>query len=1083
MKTAGPSIVSAVKNSVHVRAYPKVTAEWNYNRYADVYYIKNLGQPAGTTEVESKYFPIESIVETQRPKQGIIMGQAAKWSYPPVPSDSGITSPAYGDIPPASRTYTVGEDSLYKYWLTPEPSLTSVAPFGDYEFSATGLVRPAVLYTDSISINKIVIGFEASFVSPTRTRVHVTFDGINWVQVAEDTPVDSEGRIILYLQSNGGWTTTVTRDYSTKVFGIRVDVVAIDAPDSYLGIIELSPRLENDLTDVLISYGSEFTMDEANFITPLGQCSSNTAELTLSNIDGRFNNENIASPYFGIIDKNVLFTLDLVYQNDSTGEVSTIRQFTMYADDWQGETEVETSVALKDASKFLQEQDAPQRLIEKVTVGEAIWRLCDAIGFTDYVYVKHDGSSSAQISYFWTTGEETVWEVFQSLAEATQTAIYFDEYGLLRITTREAAFNRDNSIVWDFDATDDNGKLADIEEASLRRTYEANHVEISYKTTKVSEFNRGLPAMEVVWEPEGSFTLRAAPLHGEEVGLSSQYIRIGTEHAKTWPYEGLVQIEGEIIRYKGKRYRYYVSPTSTAPENYRSVIIYSQEEKEFYDREQSNQFLNYKNDFTGHLVITERGVNGTNKVSHSPNHRGMTVTSTQLSQTNTVSRGVNGYIRGNNEDSTITFGPGTTVRGPSDWHSATVGSTLPAAADHFGTSLKFTEAGYHVSGGMFINGGPNGSGYYIELFTTKLLEERPDQSRIRAEVGMVVRRPDGSWYRPQALYTDKNGDRASADSRGVPYPIAIDVWYDLDVIWYSTGVELFINGASVAYFSIPTPLATNKEFGLWISDAGQIKYDYLYGFKGITEDDPYDENSLFDMIRGGYASKFWDNYQEKMWNWPKTFKRTRNVAVNPHVYYFDEFGAIAHEIKEMEVTFEKAPVLHSRLFVTNETQVFCPEYRATPFGATFVLQNRSRQNAIANGEDAVTFGADNTVQQTTMIYGRTVFQEDAEVVTVRNDNSVRARGKVEIEFDSQWIQSEGEAEALAAWIVDNWSEGCDEVDLVVFGNPFVEITDVVSVNFPEKGMYSNSHRYFVVSVSSQFDQGLTTKLTLRRAKI
>jgi hypothetical protein len=257
-----------------------------------------------------------------------------------------------------------------------------------------------------------------------------------------------------------------------------------------------------------------------------------------------------------------------------------------------------------------------------------------------------------------------------------------------------------------------------------------------------------------------------------------------------------------------------------------------------------------------------------------------------------------------------------------------------------------------------------------------------------------------------------------------------------------------------------------------------------------------DEVSQFDKIRGGFVSGQWDReyvYGTRDAN-RKVGKNTVEYKQKYNQYFFDEFGAIVHEVREMDVVFEKFPALHSRLYVTNDSQIVTPEYNANPFGAKFMLANASRNNAVGNGEDTLRFGADNAVNQQMMIYGRLVFQEEGQLVTVKNDkgkdvnpyqndDSIRRRGKVEVDIDSKWIQSKAEAEALGNWILKHWSGGNDEIEVDVFGNPLFQLGDVVTLDYPEKHIHRATHRYFVVDIKNQFDQGLSTSLTLRRAKI
>ena len=200
--------------------------------------------------------------------------------------------------------------------------------------------------------------------------------------------------------------------------------------------------------------------------------------------------------------------------------------------------------------------------------------------------------------------------------------------------------------------------------------------------------------------------------------------------------------------------------------------------------------------------------------------------------------------------------------------------------------------------------------------------------------------------------------------------------------------------------------------------------------------------------------------------------------------FFDDFGASVHEVREMNVKFEK-PVMHSRLYISNDSQAVCPEYTTTAFGAKFIIANTDRNNAILNGTDAVTFGADNPVEQKTLIYGRVINAADtAKQVEVKSDAAIRRRGEVSLDIDSKWIQNEASAKALGDWINTHWAGGMDELDVESFANPLLQIGDVVAVNYSPAKMTAATHKYFVVKISNSYGEGgMETNLTLRRAKI
>jgi hypothetical protein len=147
------------------------------------------------------------------------------------------------------------------------------------------------------------------------------------------------------------------------------------------------------------------------------------------------------------------------------------------------------------------------------------------------------------------------------------------------------------------------------------------------------------------------------------------------------------------------------------------------------------------------------------------------------------------------------------------------------------------------------------------------------------------------------------------------------------------------------------------------------------------------------------------------------------------------------------------------------------------------LANTARVNAIANGEDTLSFGADNPVEQKLLVYGRLVSRDEEQTVTVKNDAAVNRRGTVEVDVTSDWIQSKTAAQEIANWITQNWGGGSDEIKITAFGNPLIQLGDLVAIQYPAKSMTYAKNKYFVVGVENSYDGGLETNVTLRRAKL
>lgn len=1088
MQSASPALVAALREVHALKALPRVHFEWNQNRYAGILKIDNdPSEESVGHDVEN--FPITTIADPQRPTRGVIKGRTSAPSYQTiagpwrrqtaVSGDEGFTAEDYSDIPGVTRYYTTGPSLGYKYWTSPKPSGTfqSGAGFG---FPSGYAVQPYVLYKTMARANKIVVGLEDSWARPTDYDIQVTQDsGATWSTIASNLVPNEKGQVIIYRQLGGVWSQTRSLTSVTNINGVRLVVRGMSNADAFFNLIELSARLELDMTPYVISYDTRLEMSDANFLTPLGKASSNTGSLTLSNLDGLFNNENPLSIFYRLVDKNIFVTIDLEYDLRQFGAgVEAVREAAMWVDQWSGESDLEITAELKDSSKFLQEEKVPQTLLQNITVGEAVWRICDSIGFTNYVYDRKDTDPASTLEYYWTEGEDTVWDAFQALAEATQTAIYFDEFDILRVKSREAAYDLAKTPVWALEATDMPGKLADIVDANITADYEANVVNINYQTTKISDDNKGFPEMQVLWTPEDTFVLRASRLT-QQLTPDAMLMRITPGDVAVWPYKGMVNIEGELIKYEGKEYSYFAKNGTLTTQ-----WVYSHEEKLNIDKVLSDLNRAYQSTWTGRIKVIERGVYWTTPREHLVNIDQWVGRLTSRGNPNP-----NGWQNGISHNITqstlrVTSPATASVDG---MYIVSRGRTEDATFRRYGTRMKFSAGSGSGSAGIAVHLGFGESGYYIELTPSDILDANgAAMRRFINEVSLLTRHTNGTQHRLAGP-----GQRAT---------IIRDRWYDLDVDIHVNAVGaheivIYLNGIVMQTIYLTAGRVNPAgRVGTYVRGKATAEYEYFFAHAG-GEEYRTDEVSQFDKIRGGFVSGQWD--REYVFSSRSAKRKIGRNSVEYqqkyNQYLFDEFGPIVHEVREMDVPFEKYPVLHSRIYIANDSQILCPEYNATPFGAKFMLANTSRINAVANGEDTLRYGSDNPVDQKMMIYGRLIFQEEAQVFTAKNDkgkdvnpfqndDSIRRRGKVEVDIDSKWIQSKAEAEELGNWILKHWSGGNDQVECEVFGNPLFQLGDVVTFDYPSKNMHRATHKYFIVSIDNQFSQGLSTSLVLRRAK-
>ena len=105
-----------------------------------------------------------------------------------------------------------------------------------------------------------------------------------------------------------------------------------------------------------------------------------------------------------------------------------------------------------------------------------------------------------------------------------------------------------------------------------------------------------------------------------------------------------------------------------------------------------------------------------------------------------------------------------------------------------------------------------------------------------------------------------------------------------------------------------------------------------------------------------------------------------------------------------------------------------------------------------------------------------------EIITLSDQEIVekvidQSNGLEVAQIDSGWIQSKQSALRLASLIAGSIDGFSKTTTLNIFGNPMIQVGDVVTLTYPLAGI--NQCRYLVHSVSQSFNNGLSTKLVLK----
>lgn len=1063
MQTVSTSYTNAYETAHSLRSLPRVIFEWNYNRIAQTVVASNGGDTK-----EDENFPISSIANALRGGSGLSKARVGE-------------ARTYRSAENVSEQFrTVGPRANYKYWTSTNQSNAA---------RSISNVNPQVIYSPAILVNKIVIGVEQSWASPTTWTVSVTYDGNTWTSVASNTShsIDSKGQIVI-------------RRALESIRGVRMSITALSQPNAHANVIEISARREEDLSAVVMSCSTNRSTDESSTIFPVGQITSNTASVVLDNTDERFDKDNTASTFHGLLDTNV--KVSIAYGTDVSNFGGSVMEYVpqgvYYVDSWNTSTENSiVEVPCTDYSKFFQQMQMHSVLFTDRTPGQIIGEILSSVGYTNYAIDISNFENQVRIPFVWFTDEDTVWDAMQSICSSVQGTLYTDENGTVRFVTRDKTYeNASQAPDYQISAENVGGVLANLQGVEHDFVVEANKVIVNYKPLvansrktpvdrmveinlpfhRTRRFNRReydtTPIDSVLWKPENTVTLRASQLQrpitvANMDAATAKEIYINIAVAGTWPFRATVNIEGEIMSYNGKEYRWWKNG------KVQETIVKTREEQNNIDDMQADLATRHRHQYTGRLVNVQRGLQGSKPAYHGPNltdwqcWRKNSNNSVDRTQVRMTQSGSEMILWGYPGDSQGTYT--TAHRGyfKDDYRV-------------YGTRLRFANTAYRVgTAGMFWQmQSDNKQGYYVEINLTNHASKT-----MKGAIGEV---------RVYRMMSD-GSRRALPDSRanafGYSMPVVKNQWIDIDVTSSGEGTyNVYVNGLLRSSFRDPSGTLPKGTWGTFVRDHSVAAFEYFYVCNtadGTTPD--IDVSTFQHKVTGGFVSGFAD----------REVSRKSAKYVN---WYMDEFGPWVHEMRKFQVEFDKVPALDAHVYLSNSWDAYLIEGNRTPFDATFWIANSGRDNAVLNGDDPTVYLGGGDIKQQLLLYGQLITEDEESsvdteqegiyktgdatdnTVTYTDEYAIRKRGVVELTIDSKWIQSRSQAEALGSWIVNHWSEPVDNVTAEGFFSPAIQLGDLVSVNYPDRNMSSAQHRYHVVGISTSFEGGISISLTLRRVR-
>ena len=230
------------------------------------------------------------------------------------------------------------------------------------------------------------------------------------------------------------------------VYGLRIVVDTMNKSGCTFDLIELSPRLMVDISNMVLSYNVSKTLaDLGNHSMPTGNLLASTGSVSLFDADLAFNENNtfdhvtstgsLVSSYAGTKLKFLFYDIiKNVNGYDYYIPVKTL--YTEKVPQVSGDTPATLQVELRDLFYLLESKKAPELLLTNVSVSYATTVLLDSIGFSNYTFKRVLNEEELIIPFFFVGPDLNVAEVLQQLAISSQSAMFFNEFNDLVVMSK-----------------------------------------------------------------------------------------------------------------------------------------------------------------------------------------------------------------------------------------------------------------------------------------------------------------------------------------------------------------------------------------------------------------------------------------------------------------------------------------------------------------------------------------------------------------------------------------------------------------------------------------------------------------------
>jgi hypothetical protein len=510
-KIGSPNIITSFNYSITANTFDTDASAPNVyytlpEVYVDTYFDYQHGSLWSTDSVFSYFRPGESYVQTgnqnfafpsnyRKVNTQILANQSGAVNFPITPITQNPSHFVVAKPTPFYKNVLPSDMAAYKYFVS-DPGV----------YVGSSQYNPAItgLYPSAINANKIVIKLNTIMSTPT---LNVEIDGvIISVDGSQSITPDQHGLITLYATKTGNSTTWSTSKWSSmphfnldgslsnytqinKITLIQTTSTPKTEFSSTLStstdlssdlnrmhVIEISPRLEIDLSDYVMEVDITKSLDSKNNSVPVSSINTDDASVLLSAIP--LSNNNALIPLFSsqsnlsinvlsnMLRKNIKFYINFMVKsyfdpaNNTNTPVNLLVPGGIYYSDTWDETDVKSvKVQCYDITRYLQTAPVSDYVANLKSVIEIITNLLDLAGFTDYDYdslhsVCTDRKTPIGLSYYYCNSKDiTVIDALSQIFIAYQIGAYMDEYGVMRFLSLSGVLGQNSSQMTIDDST------------------------------------------------------------------------------------------------------------------------------------------------------------------------------------------------------------------------------------------------------------------------------------------------------------------------------------------------------------------------------------------------------------------------------------------------------------------------------------------------------------------------------------------------------------------------------------------------------------------------------------------------------